>query len=217
MSIKVGLKHIEIWNDSMEKVVCKYEEEPIHKGEIVFYGPSYFTRWSEKYGNKPLREVILGESGKQCVINRGFGSSCPEHQLYYYPRMVRPLEPKVLVYGSWGNGSAFGYSDEESWELAQRVIGYTLTDFPDAHIYLCSAFRTKGMSEEDIASRIKYSDVVKQFAEETPRCHYLDVFNYEPLTHEDIYIEDGVHFNAKGYQAMACFFKEALKGELEQF
>ena len=40
MSIKVGLKHIEIWNDSMEKAVCKYEEEPIHKGEIVFYGPS---------------------------------------------------------------------------------------------------------------------------------------------------------------------------------
>lgn len=217
MPIRVGLKHIEIWNDSMEEAVCQYEKEPIYKGEIVFYGPSYFTRWSEKFGNKQLREVLVGKSGKPCVINRGFGSSCPEHQLYYYSRMIRPLEPKVLVYGSWGNGSSFGYSDEESWELAQRVIGYTLTDFPDAHIYLCGAFRTKDMSEEDIANRIKYSDEVKHFAEETPRCHYLDVFNYEPLTHEDIYIEDGVHFNSKGYQALATFFKDALKEELDKY
>lgn len=217
MPIKVGLKHIEIWNDSMEKAVCQYEQEAIHKGEIVFYGPSYFTRWCEKFGNTPMREVILGKSGKPCAINRGFGSSCPEHQLYYYPRMIRPLEPKVLVYGSWGNGRDFGYSDEESWELAQRVIGYTLTDFPDCHVYLCGAFRQRGMSEEDIASRRKYSEVIKKFAEKTPGCYYLDVFDYEPLTHDDVYIEDGVHFNPDGYRAFAEFFKEALKEELAQF
>jgi len=217
MAIKVGLKLIEIWNDSMEKAVCQYEQEPIQKGKIVFYGPSYFTRWCEKYGNTSLQEEILGKSGKQCAVNRGFGSSCPEHQLYYYPRMIRPLEPKVLVYGSWGNGRDFGYSDEESWELAQRVIGYTLTDFPEARVYLCGAFRQRGMSEEDIVSRRTYCEIVKKFAEATPRCYYLNVFDYEPLIREDIYIEDGVHFNSLGYQVFAEFFKENLKEELEKF
>ena len=123
MSIKVGLKYIDIWKTSLEDAVCKYEREEIEKNQIVFYGPSYFTRWSADYGMKPMRECLLGKSGKECVINRGFGSSCPEHQLYYYPRMVKPLCPKVLVYGSYGNGAAFGYSDDESWFLAQRVIG----------------------------------------------------------------------------------------------
>ena len=98
MPVRVGLKHIDIWNDSMEKAVQAYEQEPIEKGQIVFYGPSNFTRWSAKYGHIPLREALLGKSGRPCAFNRGFGSSCSEHQLYYYPRMVRPLEPSVLVY-----------------------------------------------------------------------------------------------------------------------
>ena len=138
MSVKVGLKNIAIWNnESMEDAVREYEKENAEKGQIVFYGPSNFTRWSKAYGMKPMREVLLGASGAPCVVNRGFGSSCAEHQLYYYPRMIRPLAPKVLVYTFYGNGRAFGYSTEENWELAQRVIAYAKTDFPDIHIYLC--------------------------------------------------------------------------------
>ena len=98
MAVKIGLKYIDIWKESMEEAVLEYEKEPIEKGQIVFYGPSNFTRWSEKWKHRPLRTEVLGKSGAQCCINRGFGSSCSEHQLYYYPRMIRPLAPKVLVY-----------------------------------------------------------------------------------------------------------------------
>ena len=110
MPVKVGLKVIELWNSSMEDQVSEYEKENAEKGQIVFYGPSYFTRWSEKWKMIPLKDAVKGKSGAQCCINRGFGSSCSEHQLYYYPRMVRALEPKVLVYASHANGASFGYS-----------------------------------------------------------------------------------------------------------
>ena len=122
MSVKIGLKYIDIWNDSMEQAVCEYEKEEIKTGGIVFYGPSNFTRWGEKYGHRPLKDDLLGSSGAQCCINRGFGSSCPEHQLYYYHRMIRPLAPKVLVYSPFGNSRAFGYTTEATFELAQRVV-----------------------------------------------------------------------------------------------
>ncbi|MBQ8254261.1 MAG: hypothetical protein IJY94_02005 [Clostridia bacterium] len=217
MPIKVGLRHIEIWNDSMEDAVRECEKEPINKGQIVFYGPSYFTRWSTKWGNKPLCETVLGKSGTQCCINRGFGSSCPEHQLYYYPRMIRPLEPKVLVYASTGNSDAFGYTNEEAWELAQRVIAYTLTDFPEAEVYLMSSTRCRDITEAQIKDRREYNSFLKEFAEKTPRCHYLDVFDYEPMTANDIYIADGVHFNPRGYELFADFFNESLKDELAKY
>ena len=136
MAVKIGLHYIEVWKESMEDVVREYEKEPLQKGQIVFYGPSYFTRWSPKYGMKAMRESLFGASGAPCAVNRGFGSSSAEHQLYYYSRMVRPLEPKVLVYTSHANGPSFGYSDEESWELAQRVIAWARTDFPGIKIYL---------------------------------------------------------------------------------
>ena len=58
MSVKVGLQYIDIWKESMEEEVLKYEEEPIVKGQIVFYGPSNFTRWSKKWNHIPLREAL---------------------------------------------------------------------------------------------------------------------------------------------------------------
>lgn len=217
MAIKVGLKFIELWNESMEEAVCQYEQEPIHKGQIVFYGPSNFTRWSKKWGMTPLREVILGKSGVPCAVNRGFGSSCPEHQLYYYPRMIRPLEPKVLVYSTYDNGAAFGYSTEESWELAQRVIAYALTDFPGIHIYLSSANPKKNMSEAEIEKRLIYNSWLKEFAENTPGCYYLNAFEYEPLRRPENFVDDGVHFNAEGYRIYGELMRDALKDELEYF
>lgn len=218
MPVKVGLKYIEIWGDSMEDAVREYEAEPVNKGQIVFYGPSYYTRWSKKYGMKPLREVLLGKSGAQCVVNRGFGSSCSEHQLYYYPRMIRPLEPKVLVYAFHGNAKAFGYSSEENWELAQRVIAYAKTDFPDIKIYLIGAHRKQAdYNYCEMQDALRFDNMLKAFAESTPNVKFASLLDYEPLNRNDIYVEDGVHYDQSGYDIYAEFYKEVLKDELEKY
>ena len=217
MPLRVGLKFIDIWNESLEKAVCRYESEPTEKGQIVFYGPSNFTRWSERFGNEPLRKVLLGKSGRECCVNRGFGSSCAEHQLYYYPRMVRAIEPKVLVYSSFGNSDAFGFSPEETWEIAQRVIAYTLADFPECRIYLCGANHRRVVTPERREATAKYDALLREFAESTPNCFFIDPKEYEPLSRDDIYVEDGVHFNSKGYEIYADYFKKALERELDEF
>lgn len=214
MPIKVGLKKIERWNSDLEGQVRRYEEEPIEKGQIVFYGPSNFTRWNPKYGNPKLQEVLLGKSGKQCCINRGFGSSCTEHHLYYYSRMVKPLEPKVMVYApGLGNGTAFGYTPEEVWDLGQRVMLYAKSDFPELKIYLCGLNLFKDKRETSAV----YDGWLRQFAEEMPDCTYVDVAGYEPLHRMDILAEDKVHFNREGYQIYGELFKEVLREELEQY
>ena len=217
MPVKVGLQYIEIWKDSMENAVRKYEEEPIVTDQIVFYGPSYFTRWSTKYGMTPLREVLVGESGAPCCVNRGFGSSCAEHQLYYYSRMVRPLRPRVLVYSSYANGSSFGYTPEESWELAQRVIAYAMTDFPELRVYLCGTTPAREENEAALLRTAKYDAMQKEFAESHENCFFLDLRASEALCRKDIFIADGVHYNQEGYQLFADFFREALKDELAQY
>ena len=217
MPIRVGLQYIDIWKSSLEKAVQKYEEETVEPGQIVFYGPSYFTRWSTAWEHRPLREDLVGKSGKACCVNRGFGSSCPEHQLYYYPRMVRPLKPSVLVYGSWGNSDAFGYSNEEAFELAQRVITYALTDFPELRVYIGGAQATRDMTDENLAERRAYSEMLRKFAEGTPRCTYFDPLSCKELWQKDIFVEDGVHYNQKGYDLYGEFFREVLKDELNKF
>ena len=217
MPVRVGLKVIELWNASMEKEVCEYEKQLIEKGKIVFYGPSNFTRWSEKHNHIPLEEAIVGKSGEKCCVNRGFGSSCTEHHLYYYHRMIKPLEPKVLVYSSFGNGENFGYTLEEEWELAQRVALYTLADFPDVHIYLCAPNRRRDITDARLEKLAKYDEYLKEFAKNTPNCFFISAREYEPLQRNDIYVSDGIHFNQDGYHLYADFFREALKDELERF
>jgi len=218
MPVRVGLQYIDIWKSSMEDAIAEYEKEQQEKGQIVFYGPSNFTRWSTTFGMVPMREVLLGKSGKECVVNRGFGSSCSEHQLYYYPRAVRPLEPKVLVYSGFGNGGAFGYSVEEIWELAQRVVVYAMTDFPDITIYLCGVNVSRETTPEKMEKKRKYDSLLEEFASKNPNCHYLNFLDYEPLaSRKDIYVEDGIHFNQEGYHLYGEYFKKALEEELAKY
>ena len=219
MPVRVGLRYIDIWKSSMEEAVRRCEAEEAKTGQIVFYGPSNFTRWSARWDHTPLHEVIVGASGKPCCINRGFGSSCAEHQLYYYDRMVRPLKPAVLVYSpSFGNGKAMGYTKEENWELAQRVLAYALTDFPDLRIYLeGSGVGPKTIETGGIPAVEEYNGWLQEFAASTPRCVYVDRFNYKPLRRTDIFVEDGVHYNQQGYDIYADFWREILKDELKNF
>ena len=219
MPVKVGLRYIEIWKDSMEKAVLRYEEEPIVTDQIVFYGPSNFTRWSPRFGMRPLREDLLGASGAQCVVNRGFGSSCPEHQLYYYDRLVRPLKPRVLVYSpGFGNGKAFGYTLEESWELAQRVLCYAKTDFPDLRIYLMGAFHiVKDKSENRRADCAAWNALLKEYADTHEDCTFVSPLDYEPLLRDDIFVEDGVHYSQAGYDLYGDYFRTVLKDELDRY
>jgi len=218
MPLRVGLRVIEQYgNESLENQVLAYEAQPFEKGQIVFYGPSYFTRWSTKYGEIPMAECLKGASGKKCVINRGFGSSCAEHQLYYYPRMVRPLEPKVLILECYANSDSFGYSPEEVFEIMQRVVAYAKTDFPGIHIYMCSGHRSLKATEK-IREDIKvYSKYVEEFAKETSDVTFVDVYNYEPMIRDDIFIEDGVHFNNFGYKLYTELFQNVLRDELARY
>ena len=214
-SVKVGLRRIEQWNTSLEKEVARYEEQPLQKGGIVFYGDSDFTRWSERFGVKDMAKVIIGKSGARCAINRGFGSSSPEHQLYYYPRMVRPLEPAVLVISAgFGNGGSFGYTSEEMLFLLERLVAYAREDFPDIHIYFYGENRRRHSANP---TRIACIEGAKALMERTPNAYFLDSTDFEPLNADGIISEDKIHFNAKGYEAFGEFFKLGLAQELERF
>ena len=205
-------------DSTFENDIRAYEAENAPTGKIVFYGPSYFTRWREKdYGHRPMAKDLLGASGAECVINRGFGSSCPEHQLYYYPRLIRPLAPSVLVYGAWGNWTDFGYSDEEAFELAERVVAWTRTDFPDSRVYLVAGCLEKAPFPYGVHGQFtRFNRRLSEYAATHENVFFLDPKPAFEGTDESIFA-DHVHYNQKGYDIYAAFFREALAAELAKF
>ena len=203
----------------------RIEAKPVHKNRIVFYGHSAFTRWTDRWGHREMEDDLIGRDGNTTVLNHGFGTSCAEELLYYYPRLVRPYEPRALVLAAFGNDIGFGYTPEETMMLLSRVIEWAQVDFPGIKIYLCGVgvgLKTVGMPRWD-AARARFDQLAKDFCEGRENCTFVDAVQ-SPLFYEkaedvgdptkvrkDIFVRDMTHFNQLGYDLYRDFFKEVLK------
>ena len=154
-------------------------------------------------------------------VNRGFGSSCPEHQLYYYSRLIKPLAPSVLVYSPWGNWDSFGYSAEESWELAERVVVWTQTDFPGCRVYLLGGSWGRDLPDYRVHYTMQDFDaLMRRYAETHDEVFFIDpkpAFEGYGRGEDTSIYSDHVHFNQKGYDMYRDFFRDVLKDELAKF
>ena len=114
---------------SLEGSVVRYEQEPIQKGLIMFYGHSLFTRWGHPtWGFRRLEDDIRAKDGSLAVVNHGFGTSTTEERLYYYDRLVRPWEPRALVLANWGNDSMYGYDPDKSMHATAQLLAWARAD-----------------------------------------------------------------------------------------
>jgi lysophospholipase L1-like esterase len=73
------------------------------------------------------------------------------------------------------------------------------------------------MSEAERERKKIYDSWIIEFAEKTPNCSYINLLDHEPFCDPSVFLDDGVHFNSKGYDLCEEFYKEVLKDELEKF
>jgi lysophospholipase L1-like esterase len=215
----------------LEKEIEKYEQEPIEKDKILFYGHSVFTRWGHpKWGYRRLDQDIRNKDGSLACVNHGFGTSTAEELLYYYPRMVRPWAPRALVLCAFANDGMYGYDVEDIMRNIGKLCSWARTDFPDIKIFLMEDHprpNGKGYTGPDAWNftkqrRERYNQLLHLYAE----CHEdtqvielwnrpeffetaEDVGDYKKVR-EDIFVEDKVHPNQEGYDLLRSIFLETL-------
>jgi len=215
----------------LEKEIVKYEQEPIEKGKILFYGHSVFTRWgSPKWGYRRLDEDIRMKDGSLACVNHGFGTSTAEELLYYYHRMVRPWEPRALVIATYANDGMYGYDVEDIMRNIAKLCAWARTDFPGIRIFLMEDHprpNGKGATIRDVWNsgkqrRERYHRLMRAYADshedttmvelwnrpeffETPE----DVGNFQKVR-DDIFVDDKVHPNQAGYDILGKIFREVL-------
>jgi len=216
---------------SLEASIVAYEQEPIQKGKILFYGHSLFTRWgSPKYGYRRMDEDIRMKDGSLAVVNHGFGTSTSEELLYYYDRMVRPWEPRALVVASYANDGMYGYSPEQTMNVIARLLHWARTDFPGIKLYLVEDHpRPKGKDEtiKDLWNnakhkREKYLEMIHIYAQTHEDTKVIELWNQPELfetpedvgnfrkVRDDIFVDDKVHPNQAGYDILGPIFCKAL-------
>lgn len=216
---------------SLENSIIAYEQEPIVKGKILFYGHSLFTRWgSPKWGYRRMDEDIRMKDGSLAVVNHGFGTSTSEEQLYFYDRMVRPWEPRALVLSTLGNDGMYGYSPEQTMTNVAKILHWARTDFPGIKLFLVEPHPNPKGKETTLPDKwnnglhkrrsfIEMLNAYEQLHEDTKVIRLWnrpelfetpeDVGDFHKVR-EDIFVADKVHPNQEGYDIFGKIFREAL-------
>ena len=216
---------------ALESSIVAYEQEPIEKGKILFYGHSLFTRWgSPNHGYRRMDEDIRMKDGSLAVVNHGFGTSTSEELLYYYPRMVRPWEPRALVIATLANDGMYGYDLQQSLTNLPKILPWARTDFPGIKLFIVEdhprpSFANTTVPEKwngNLHKSKEYREWIRVYAQSHPDTKVIELWNQPEFfetpedvgdytkVRKDIFVDDKVHPNQEGYDILGPIFRKAL-------
>jgi len=192
-----------------ENAIKAFEEEsketPPPEGAIVGIGSSSMRMWTSIHEDlKPLT-----------IIHRGFGGSIMNDALYYAARIVIPYSPRAVLLYEGDNDTAFGISPEKIIEAFDAFVRKIHEALPETRIYVISI--KPSISRWNIWDAMKKANaLLKARCETNPFLTYIDVAT--PMLDEesellpDIFIQDNLHLNEKGYD----IWSEAIRSVLIQ-
>lgn len=167
-------------------------ENPPPEGAIVGLGSSSMRMWASI--REDLRPLTM--------IPRGFGGSVMNDALYYADRIVIPYRPRAVLLYEGDNDVAFGISPEKIADAFDAFVRKIRRELPETRIYAISI--KPSISRWNIWDKMKQANaLLKTRCEADPLLTYIDVAT--PMLDEkggvlpDIFIQDNLHLNAKGY------------------
>lgn len=180
------------WNEIQEFKKQDSISFPPEKS-ILFVGSSSFRMWNN-----------LEQTYKDCnVINRGFGGSTLKDASFYADQIIFPYNPRQIVIYSGENDIASNIS-------AQQTLKRFVTLFEAIRLKL-PLVPVAFVSIKPSPSRLKFMPVMKEsnlliktYLQKHKNTQFIDVFS--PMLNEqgkprpEIFLQDSLHMNARGYQ-----------------
>jgi len=183
-----------------EKAIAKFEQvdatNPPPKLGVEFIGSSTIARW------KSLAQDFPG----QPVFNRGFGGSQIVDSTHFAARVIFPYAPRMIVLRAGGNDLWAGKSAEQVFADFKDFVATVHAKLPETEIVYVSLSpsiaRWKQHEQEKEVNRL-----AGNFIKETPHLKYIETYDL-PLGADgqprpELFVQDGLHFNAAGYQLLA--------------
>ena len=195
------------WND-IQNFKRQDSISPPSKNAILLIGSSSFTMW------KDVQDYFPGYT----IVNRGFGGSTLLDQIRYTDEIIFPYQPKQIVIYCGENDLASSDTVTATMvvdrfkQLYQIIRGKTKA--PIAYISMKPSpsrrhlFQKMREANESIALFLGQSDVLSNV---TSKNVFIDVHQKmlneagEPIP--EIFLDDSLHMNAKGYS----IWQESMK------
>lgn len=182
------------WQNEIDRLSNLQHERNIDAlSDVVLTGSSSARMW--KSIPEQFREVN--------IINNGFGGSQMHELLYFVNELVINYNPdKVLIYEGDNDISA-GKSVEEILKSAELIVLKIQQTLPETEIFFISP--KPSLARWSMASKyLALNAELEAFCQKTDQVTYIDVWkpmlDEDGKPYEDIFIEDGLHMNEKGYK-----------------
>lgn len=192
------------WEDAVAAFEQSDRVSPPPIGAILFTGASIITRWA----------TLAADFPQYPVINRGFGGSEIADITHFAPRMILPYAPRIVYLRSGGNDLKRGKSVDQVFADFRELADIVHAALPDTDLVFISlspsiARRKQGDQEQALNARIN------DYIQGKDHLRYLDihdlVLGLDGEPREELFVKDGLHFNAEGYKLLAARIAVDLK------
>lgn len=191
------------WEPEISAFEAADRRHPAPAHAIVFTGSSSIRLW------KTLAEDFAGKP----VMNRGFGGSQIREVTAFADRIVLPYKPALVVMYCGGNDINAGLTAEQVFADYRAFVSKVHASSPTTRIaYISIAPNPARWSQ---VGTVKAANaLIEQWTRRDRRLQYIDVFSQmlgpDGRPQPDIFVEDGLHMNAKGYEIWTAVVGRAL-------
>lgn len=197
-----------------EDQILELESYPRQPGGVLLYGSSFFRNWGY---DRAKSQFEAASEGRLRVMNHGFGGAFVDELLYYYPRLVQPCRPDMVVLRPAYNDLANGIRAEDCMLLTKLLIGWLEKDFPEAKIVILKVFDTRAAGEAQYAEMVRYNAMTDDLVGGNVSALDINPFFYHDpgdigkrRNFRDIFLLDGLHLTDRGYEEMAVYLTRRL-------
>ena len=183
---------------------------PAPRGAVVFYGSSSLRLWHPR---------LAADFPGITVVGRGFGGSTMGEAVHFLPRAVAPLAPRAVVLYEGDNDIEMGLTPDQVMADFDTLLARLWRAMPEARVYVIAIKPSGARRERWPAMRETNRRFAERCKRDKKRLAYVDVAT--PMLGKDgrprpeLFLEDRLHLNARGYDLWRDIVGRALQREPE--
>jgi lysophospholipase L1-like esterase len=192
------------WEKDIGTFEAQDRTNPPPKNAVLFIGSSSIRLW----------KTLAQDFPELKVINRGFGGSQIADSVSFVDRIVVPYRPARIVMYAGGNDINAGKTPEEVARDFKEFVAKVHAKLPETRIaYVSIAPNPARWAQVERVKRA--NELIREFTGTDKRLQFIDVFRHmlgedgKPLP--EIFVEDRLHMNEKGYAIWRRVVEPALK------
>lgn len=160
---------------------------------ILLLGSSSITIWQD------VNDYFPGKN----IINRGFGASRIEHQIYYLQEVTLDYKPNRIFFYCGENDVSAGASAEVVAERFKTWFVLTRKYLPNVQINYIS-MKPSPLRKDIFPIMVDGNKRIKDFLATQGNVSYIDIatpmLNSDGSINEEFFLDDRLHMNKDGYK-----------------